>query len=102
MGCYKRLSPKDIKKENFYKNSKKAVVKTLKWGLISTAVLAVLGIGVFSFYSFIDKQFYKDETEGLTSATSQKPVQQVENVPVKNNSIKSDVYRTVLGSALYA
>ena len=73
MGCYKRLSPKDIKKENFYKNSKKAVVKTLKWGLISTAVLAVLGIGVFSFYSFIDKQFYKDETEGLTSATSQKP-----------------------------
>lgn len=67
MSCYKRLSSKDSKKENFYK----VMGATLKWGLISTAVLAVLGVGVFSFYSFIDKQFYKDETEGLTSATSQ-------------------------------
>lgn len=67
MSYYKRLSSKDSKKENFYK----AVGATLKWGLISTAVLAVLGVGVFSFYSFIDKQFYKDETEGLTSTTSQ-------------------------------
>lgn len=72
MGCYKRLSPKDSKKENFYQNSKKVMGTTLKWGLISTGVLAVLGIGVFSFYSFIDRQFYKDETEGLTSATSQR------------------------------
>ena len=70
MSCYKRLSPKDSKKENFYKNSKKVVSATLKWGLISTGILAVLGVGVFSFYSFIDKQFYKDETEGLTSAAS--------------------------------
>lgn len=70
MSCYKRLSSKDSKKENFYKNSKKVVSATLKWGLISTGILAALGVGVFSFYSFIDKQFYKDETEGLTSAAS--------------------------------
>ena len=67
MSYYKRLSSKDSKKENFYK----VVGATLKWGLISTAVLAILGVGIFSFYSFIDKQFYKDETEGLTSTTSQ-------------------------------
>lgn len=67
MSYYKRLSSKDSKKENFYK----VVGATLKWGLISTAVLAILGVGIFSFYRFIDKQFYKDETEGLTSTTSQ-------------------------------
>lgn len=72
MGCYRRLSPRDNKKENFYKNSKKVMITTLKWGTLSAGILAILGVGVFSFYTFIDRKFYKDETQGLTSATSQR------------------------------
>ncbi len=72
MGCYRRLSPEDNRKENLYKNSKKALNKVLKWSLISTGILAALGAGVFSFYSFVDRRFNRDETEGLTSATSQR------------------------------
>lgn len=74
MSCYRRLSPDDEKKQNFYKASKKVMGKTLKWGFISVGILAFFGVGIFSFYSFVDKQICKDETLRFNSSASQKDI----------------------------
>lgn len=90
MSKYRHLGEEEVKKMKFYEKSGKIIFKSLKWWLAGGGVLAVLLVGIFAFYKFVDKN---SETEKANGAVSLSKVNTEDDTADLNQISKNELDR---------